>query len=84
MSKATQANEEVHATKRETDGSVEAPGVLEPWLRTVEQLAKSMRFGVLQLTIHEGRVVQVEKSEKIRFDVSGRNRVGIASEKRDQ
>lgn len=41
------------------------PGV---WLEIVERQVRGLKFGSVQITIHEGRVVQIETSAKIRFD----------------
>lgn len=38
------------------------------WLRVVEDQVGAVRFGVVQITIHESRVVQVERTEKVRLD----------------
>ena len=35
-------------------------------LRTV----RDVKFGSVEITVHEGRVVQVERREKIRFSIS--------------
>jgi hypothetical protein len=32
------------------------------------ELVRSIRFGSIEVVIHEGRVVQVERREKLRFD----------------
>jgi len=37
------------------------------WLEVVRQRAKSLRFGSIQVTVHEGRVTQIESIEKTRF-----------------
>jgi hypothetical protein len=29
---------------------------------------ESLRYGAVQIVVHEARVVQIEKTEKIRFD----------------
>jgi hypothetical protein len=42
----------------------------ESWLHVVAEQAKTLRFGVIQIVVHENRVVQVEKTEKVRFDQS--------------
>jgi hypothetical protein len=39
----------------------------EAWLDIVQRQVASVRFGVVQIVIHESQVVQVEKTEKIRF-----------------
>jgi hypothetical protein len=38
------------------------------WLEIVERQVRALRFGSVQITVHEGRVVQVETSVKVRFD----------------
>jgi hypothetical protein len=42
-------------------------GELEPWLAMVRQHVSSLGFGVVQITVHEASVVQIEKTEKFRF-----------------
>jgi hypothetical protein len=37
------------------------------WLEVVRQNVASVRFGSVQITIHDGRVTQVESIEKTRF-----------------
>ena len=39
----------------------------EPWIDTVRSQVRSLRFGVVQIVVHDARVVQIEKTEKIRF-----------------
>ena len=48
--------------QRETAGPQSAQ-----WLEVVLREAGSLRFGVVQITVHDSTVVQVEKTEKIRF-----------------
>ena len=38
------------------------------WEEIVRKQVKSMRFGLVQLVIHDGRVVQIERTEKLRLD----------------
>ena len=38
------------------------------WLGIVAKQIDSLQFGVVQITVHESRVVQIEKTEKVRFD----------------
>lgn len=38
------------------------------WLAVVAEKVRSLRFGVVQITVHEGRVTQVEVTEKTRFE----------------
>ena len=37
------------------------------WLDVVRRNAANLRFGSIQITVHEGRVTQVESIEKTRF-----------------
>ena len=39
----------------------------EVWLEIVRQKVGAMRFGSVQIIVHEGRVTQVESTEKTRF-----------------
>lgn len=38
-------------------------------LRELRQALRSIRYGAIELVIHDGRVVQLERHEKVRFDV---------------
>lgn len=38
------------------------------WLVALREQVGSLRFGVVQIVVHEGRVVQIERTEKVRFD----------------
>ena len=37
------------------------------WLEMVRDQVASLRFGTVAITVHDGRVVQVEKNEKLRL-----------------
>ena len=37
------------------------------WLALVNRQVKSVRYGLVQIVIHNGQVVQVESTEKIRL-----------------
>ena len=38
------------------------------WLQTVKTLVASLGYGSVQIVIQDARVVQIESTEKIRFD----------------
>lgn len=40
---------------------------LESWLDIVRQKVEAMRFGSVQIIVHEGRVTQVDSTEKTRL-----------------
>lgn len=37
------------------------------WLEVVRRQVGSLRFGVVQIVVHDSRVVQIERTEKVRF-----------------
>ena len=45
------------------------------WLEVVRRNVASLRFGSVQITVHDGRVTQVESIEKTRF-VASRDDIG--------
>jgi hypothetical protein len=59
-----------------TESSLEQvvrPAALKPaphgeWLESIRQQVASLRFGVIQIVVHEGRVVQIDRTEKIRVE----------------
>ncbi len=46
----------------------EAGKGLPEWLNLVRQQVDSLKFGAVQITVHDSRVVQVERVEKLRLD----------------
>ena len=42
------------------------------WQDVVERQVDALRFGSLQITVHEGKVVQIERSVKVRLDKPSR------------
>ena len=47
---------------------INAKEVTPSWLDLVTEQVESLRFGVVQIVVHENRVVQIEKTEKVRLD----------------
>jgi len=47
----------------------------DPWSRDLERLLRealaSIRFGTVSLVVQDGRVIQVDKNEKIRLNRAG-------------
>lgn len=58
-----------------TDSATPIHGVgsSDSWLEVVRGRLSGLRYGVIQIVVHDGRVTQVECTEKVRFD-SGRSR----------
>jgi hypothetical protein len=44
----------------------------QPWLALVVDKVKSLQYGVVQIVVHDSHVVQVERTERHRFDVARR------------
>ena len=55
---------------QQTENEVAAQSGSEEWLEQVRRQVGSLRFGVVQVVVHDSRVVQIEKTEKIRFEPS--------------
>jgi hypothetical protein len=43
-------------------------------LRELRKALRTIRFGAIELVIHDGRVVQLELREKVRFESDGSER----------
>lgn len=41
-------------------------------LAVITEALRSLQFGAVEITVHNGQVVQVERKEKFRFTPSGR------------
>jgi hypothetical protein len=39
-----------------------------PWLSLVAEKVRTMHYGVVQIVIHDSKVVQIERTERTRFD----------------
>jgi hypothetical protein len=48
--------------------SISAEDSSAAWLPVVQQQIATLRFGVVQIIVHDGRVVQIERTEKVRMD----------------
>jgi hypothetical protein len=40
------------------------------WLELVIQQVSSLRYGVVEIVVHDSRVIQIEKTERLRLDKS--------------
>ena len=38
------------------------------WLEIVRQQVGSLRYGVVEIVVHDSRVTQIEKTERLRLD----------------
>lgn len=61
-------NEATPMKVQQTETEVAANANDQQWLETVRRQVGSLRFGVVQVVVHDSRVVQIEKTEKIRVE----------------
>jgi hypothetical protein len=53
---------------------IAAPRSEAGWEREVLEAVRALRFGSIEIVVHDGRVVQIETRAKVRFDEAGRRR----------
>lgn len=53
-----------------TETKAAAPAPSPDWIDLVREKVESLRFGVVQLVVHDGRVTQIERTEKTRLPVA--------------
>lgn len=46
--------------------------VNEVIIKEIIEALNSLRYGQVQIIVHNSRIVQIEKTEKVRFDDTGR------------
>lgn len=49
---------------------------LEPVMVEIMRSIKNVRFGSIEITIHDSHVVQIERKEKMRFAIASRPKTG--------
>lgn len=42
--------------------------ITDVWLKRIKDEMKGVQFGQLQITIHNGQIVQIDRTERIRHD----------------
>jgi len=53
------------ATQTETSPP---PGELPEWLELVRRQVGSLRYGAVEIVVHDSQVTQIEKTERVRLD----------------
>lgn len=48
--------------------NISAENAAPEWLQLVRGKVESLRYGVVQVVVHDGLVTQIERTEKTRFD----------------
>jgi hypothetical protein len=49
-------------------------GALPEWLALVWREVESLRYGVVEIVVHDSRVIQIEKTERVRLGKEAENR----------
>ena len=57
----------MNATQTKTVGDA---GEKSGWLEIVRRQVGSLRFGVVQIVVHDSQVTQIDKTERVRLDKS--------------
>jgi hypothetical protein len=52
----------MHGTKESENAST------SQWNSIVSRAVTNLKFGVVQIVVHDGKVVQIETTEKVRFN----------------
>ena len=58
-------NIEMNATKIKTESDA---GEKTAWLEIVRRQVGSLRYGVVQIVVHDSQVTQIDKTERVRLD----------------
>jgi hypothetical protein len=61
-------------TKHEARLQLALDAVPEEVLGTLARLVRETRFGSIEIVVHEGRITQIERRERVRFAASDRQR----------
>lgn len=57
-----------------TDTKSSNGGATPDWIALVREKVESLRYGIVQLVVHDGRITQIERTEKTRLPAaSGRD-----------
>jgi len=50
------------------------PPTEDSWPRRVLEAIRGIRYGSVEVVIHDARIVQIERRERVRFEETGRRR----------
>lgn len=60
-------NIEMNATQNKTESDADEKTA---WLEIVRRQVGSLRFGVVQIVVHDSKVTEIDKTERVRLDKS--------------
>ena len=61
-------NQTLSMKPNNTEAAESLTGQNPAWLGLVQKQVASLRFGIVQIVVHDSRVVQIERTEKLRID----------------
>lgn len=54
------------------------PEPSDSWLSKVQEAVQGLKYGTVQIVVHDGRVVQIERTERFRYEqTSGGDRKSV-------
>jgi hypothetical protein len=62
----------MHSENKVSDQVVANSGKANKPELLIAELLKDLRYGSLEIVVHDGRIVQIERKEKLRFDANSR------------
>jgi hypothetical protein len=62
-------NEEMAMKAQRTEQQDDLKTSPPEWMEAVRRQVGSLRYGVVQVVVHDSRVVQIEKTERTRIDL---------------
>ena len=45
-------------------------GWSEEWMARIQEAVEGLRYGTVQIVVHDGRIVQIERTERYRYEGS--------------
>jgi hypothetical protein len=55
----------------------------EGWIRRINEAVNGLQYGTVQIIVHDGRIVQIERTERFRFDAAAKAREAAAQAEKD-
>ncbi|WP_123039459.1 YezD family protein [Cohnella candidum] len=46
----------------------------DEWLARVQAAVEGLKYGTVQIVVHDGRIVQIERTERFRYETSADSR----------
>jgi len=43
----------------------------EEWLTRIKEAVEGLRYGTVQIVVHDGKIVQIDRTERYRYEAGG-------------